>query len=217
MTVEGAFQVDSEAVEPFEPRCCMANCSSTYFRRGPVSPDCPDGLSCVVCGEGKRHNLYPQLVGHVCVRAVNGEVQRHKCIVQGWDLVRRVCTRYDEILHAILYNFELGEWCDMLADVSYEATYIVRGCMVLDVIDEVIDLISDDDDDVGNAPATDAAVPVPIPANQDVNAPRDVSDDASIGEETTDNGETPPASQEATPVDQEENDLGNEKGNDASE
>ena len=168
----------------------------------------------VVCGEGKRHNLFPQLVGHVCVRGVDGEVARHKCIVHGWDLVRRVCYRYDEILYAHLHNVEQGEWCDMLADVSYEATYIVWGCMVLDVIDQVIDLISDDVDVVGNAPAIDAAVEVPTPANQDVNAPRDVSDDAPIGEAVV---ETPLASQEVTPVDPEGNNAVNQKGSDAAE
>ncbi len=167
------------------------------------------------CGEGKQHNLFPQLVGHVCVRGVDGEVERHKCIVQGWDLVRRVCFRDDEILYAHLHNFEQGKWCDMLADVSYEATYIVLGCMVLDVINQVIDLKSNDDVDVlANAPANDAAVEVPTPANEDVNAPRDVSDDAPTGEAVV---EIPSASQEVTPVDQADNNNVNQEGSDAAE
>lgn len=103
----------------------------------------------------------------------------------------------------------------MLADVSYEATYIVLGCMVLDVINQVIDLKSNDDVDVlANAPANDAAVEVPTPANEDVNAPRDVSDDAPTGEAVV---EIPSASQEVTPVDQADNNNVNQEGSDAAE
>ena len=106
------------------------------------------GVFAVDCG-GEKYQITPKLVGFVSTLADTGRHERVKAIAYG-DVVKETVPAYDVIVFEYLHHYENGKWCDMLAAVMADGTFVLHGSKIMDFLPSTVDLTAttDEEDDM---------------------------------------------------------------------